>query len=67
MLVRFVAVALIGVSVVETGLYAVLCRQHQTGVEIIPCLVRSLPLIAGVIILIKARTLALWIADLMDL
>ncbi len=67
MLVRFVAVALIGMSAVETGLYAVLCRQHQTAVEIMPCVIRSLPLVAGVLILVKSRSLAVWISDLMDL
>ncbi len=66
MLVRFVAFALICVSVVELALdYAVGTR---TGVPLttLACLLRSLPALAGVVMLVRARALAQWIANLLD-
>ena len=66
MLVRFVAVALIGWATVELVLYVVICRHKAVPVEIFPCVIKSLPFIAGVAVLIKARTLAEWLADKLD-
>ena len=66
MLVRFVAVALIGFSLAELVMtYAI---DFKTGVRlaILPCALKSLPALTGVIILIRARALAQWIADLLD-
>jgi len=67
MLVRFVAVALIGWSCIETGLYVLLCRHQGLPVEVLPCLFRSLPFLAGLVILIKARPIAVWVAEKLDL
>ena len=66
MLVRFVAVALIGWATVELVLYVVICRHKAVPVEIFPCVIKSLPFIAGVAVLIKARALAEWLADKLD-
>jgi len=51
MLVRFVAVALIGFSL---------------AVGALVWLGKSLPGVAGLVMLIKARTLAQWLADWLD-
>ena len=67
MLVRFVAVALIGWSFVETALYVVLCRHQGLPIEILPCVTRSLPFLGGLVILIKARSIAAWVAEKLDL
>ena len=67
MLVRFVAVALIGWATVELVLYVVICRHKAVPVEIFPCVIKSLPFIAGVAVLIKARAIAEWLADKLDL
>jgi hypothetical protein len=66
MLVRFIAATLIGWAVVELGLYFMICQHDQTSMKMIPCLLKSLPLLAGVIMLIKARALAEWIDSLLD-
>ena len=67
MLVRFVAAALIGWATVEVVLYIVICRHKAMPVEIFPCVTKSLPFIAGVIILAKARVISEWLADKLDL
>jgi len=35
--------------------------------EILPCVTKSLPLLAGVVMLIKSRALAEWLSDKLDL
>jgi hypothetical protein len=67
MLVRFTAVALIGWSLVELALYVVISQHNSTPITFLPCLIRSLPLLAGVAVLVKARAIAQWVADKLDL
>ena len=67
MLVRFAAAALIGWALVELALYLLVCHNKNVPVAIIPCVVKSLPFLAGVVTLCKARSLAEWITDRLDL
>ena len=67
MLIRFVAATLLGWALVELALYLLICHQKNTPVEILPCAVKSLPFLAGGGMLIKARTLAEWLSDKLDL
>ncbi len=67
MLVRFTAVAFIGWSCVENALYVVLCRHRGLPIELLPCVIRSLPFLAGLLMLVKSRSLAQWLADKLDL
>ena len=67
MLVRFVAVALIGWALVDVSLYVAIARHKALPVEIMTCVTKSLPLIGGVVVLIKARAIAEWLADKLDL
>jgi hypothetical protein len=66
-LVRFVAAALIGWTLIEVGMYVAVQHQKTLPVEIIPCCTRSVPLIIGIAMLIKARAIAEWVADTLDL
>jgi hypothetical protein len=66
MLVRFLAAALIGWSLVELVLYWAVSNHDQAPVQVMPCLVRSLPLLAGLVGFVKARALAEWISNLLD-
>jgi len=65
MLVRFVAVSLIGFSLAELALTFAI---DKTGgpVSALSFILKSLPAVAGVIVLLRAKTLAQWIADLLD-
>lgn len=67
MLVRFIAAALIGWALVELTLYWVIRQHNQQPVAIVPCLIKSLPLLIGLIILLKAKALAAWLSDKLDL
>jgi hypothetical protein len=66
MLVRFIAAALIGWAVAELALYGAVRSHNQQPVEIMPCVIKSLPMLAGVVVLIKAKALAEWISNLFD-
>ena len=67
MLVRFIALALISWAVAEVALYWVVCRHNHAVPEIIRLITKSLPLFAGGVILIKARAIAGWVSDKLDL
>lgn len=66
MLVRFIAAALLGWALVDISLYIVVNHHKDLPVEIIPCLVNSLPAVAGVAVLIKAQAISEWLADKLD-
>jgi hypothetical protein len=63
MLVRFVAVALIGWALVELSLYWVVSQHYNTPMKIFPCIVKSIPALLGVVCLIKSKALAQWVSD----
>jgi hypothetical protein len=66
MLVRFLAVALIGWAVAETALYWAVCQHDHQPVETVKMIIKSLPSLGGIVILLKARALAEWISNLLD-
>ena len=67
MLVRFIAAVLIGWAVLDLALYFAVNSHKNLPVEIVPCLVKSLPFVAGVVMLVKSKALAEWISDQLDL
>jgi hypothetical protein len=77
MFVRFIAVSLIGITVVEIALYLAVSEVHEPGIvnhpyhpppiKIFPYLLRSVPALLGVVILIKAKSIAEWISDKLEL
>lgn len=67
MLVRFIAVALIGWSVVGFALYWLVSQQKHAPMQILPCALKSIPAVFGIIFLIKAKSLAQWLSDKLDL
>ncbi|MGO8836467.1 MAG: hypothetical protein ACLQAH_05625 [Limisphaerales bacterium] len=66
MFVRFTAAGLIGLSVLELGLYAGECFVHYQPVQFIHGLLLFLPFVIGVAILVKARAVADWISNKFD-
>ena len=67
MLVRFIAAALIGWALAEIALYLAICHHKNEPVEFFSCVMKSLPFLAGIVVLIKSRTLAEWLSDKLDL
>ena len=66
MLVRFTAVALISVTVVELALYWAVSSSQHAPMETFPCVLKSIPAVLGVVILIKAKAVAEWISNKLD-
>ena len=69
MLVRLIGVMLMVGTILELGLYWAKCSMpsHRVPVEVIPVLLRLIPAVLGTIVLAKARALADWLVDLLDL
>ena len=63
MLVRFVAVCIMGMSVVELGLYAAEYKFRHTPVNILFSALWVVLFVVGVAVLIKAKAIAEWISD----
>ena len=66
MLVRFIAAALIGCTVVELALYWFIARHNNTSLEIFRCILKSIPSVLGIVMLVKARAIAEWISNKFD-
>jgi hypothetical protein len=66
MLVRFIAVSLICVTLTELTLYWVIAQHNHTSVGTFPCILKSIPAVAGIVMLIKARAIAEWISNKLD-
>jgi len=68
MLVRLIGVLLVVASILELGLYWAKCAfvKPPVPVEVIPCLLRLIPAAMGLLVLIKAKTLAEWLSNLLD-
>ena len=66
MLVRFIAVGLIGLSVLELGLYGGECHVHHQPVQVFHAVLLFIPLVLGIVVLAKARAVAEWISNKFD-
>jgi hypothetical protein len=66
MLVRFIGVSLICVTLVELTLYWVIAQHNHTPVGIFPCILKSIPAVAGVVMLVRAKAIAEWISNKLD-
>jgi hypothetical protein len=65
-LVCLVAIALIGFGLLEMGLYWAECLAHKLPVEAIHFAPPAVPLVAGVIVLIRAKAVAKWISEKLE-
>jgi hypothetical protein len=66
MLVRFIAVSLLAVTLVNLALYWVITQHNRIEMTIFPCVLKSIPAVVGLVLLVKARAVAEWISDKMD-
>ena len=55
MLVRFTAVALLGWTVVEFALYWLISQHDHTPIQILPCVLKSIPALLGIFMLVGPR------------
>jgi hypothetical protein len=66
MFVRFTAIGLIGLSVLDLGLYGGECYVHHQPAQILHGAFLGLPFLLGVVVLVKARAVAKWISNKID-
>ena len=66
MLVRFIAIGVIGLSVLDAGLYGGECHLHHEPIQIFQVSLRFIPFLLGVVVLVKARAVAEWISNTFD-
>ncbi len=65
-LVRFIAVGLIGLGVIELSLSWLENSAHHTPMEPFDFAVPAILFVAGIVVLIKTRSLAAWVSDKLD-
>lgn len=66
MLVRFIAVALLGWTVIELSLYWAESHFHGTPIPVVSCILQCIPFVLGVVVLIKSKALAAWISEKLE-
>ena len=67
MLVRFTAAAFIGWSILDVALYVLLCRHNGVPVKPLPVIGKSVYCVIGIVMFVKARAIAAWLAEKLDL
>jgi hypothetical protein len=69
-LVRIIGVILVVATILELGLYWAECSLHKpepVHMQALPIIFRSIPALLGVVVLIKSRAIAEWVAEKLDL
>lgn len=68
-LVRLIGVMTVVMSLLELGLYLVNCYnpRHPVPVQPLEVALWAIPVVVGIVILIRAKALAEWVARLLDL
>jgi hypothetical protein len=67
MLVRFVAVAVIGVSLLMAGLYLADNLVHHVAIEKVHCALLTVPLVVGIAMLVRSKAVAEWLSEKLDM
>jgi hypothetical protein len=65
-LIRLVATGCFLIGALDLGLYVFQSVHDRSGITLLRCLWLSIPLVAGVILLVKTSALADWIEDWLD-
>ena len=65
-LVCFIAIALAGYGLLEMGLYWGECLAHKQPVKLLHFAPPTVPLVAGVVLLVRAKAVAKWLADKLE-
>jgi len=66
MLVRFVGIAIIGVSLLMAGLYVADNLVHHVAVGKVHCALLTVPLVLGIAVLVRSRAVAEWLSEKLD-
>ena len=66
MLVRFVAMAVVGLSLLTAGLYVADQLIHHLDIGIVHCALLTIPAVLGIVILARSRTVAEWLSNKLE-
>jgi len=68
MLVRLIGGLLLVASVLLLGLYWAVCSlaKPPAPLEVIPCLLKLIPATLGFFVLVRAKSIAEWVSNLLD-
>ena len=68
-LVRLVGFALVCITLLDLGLYLVKCYNPKDPhpLQVLPLVWHTIPILAGIGIFIKARAIAEWVSNILDL
>ena len=66
MLVRFVAVAIIGLSLLTEGMYLAETLVGHRVVDKLHCALLAIPVLIGVVILARSRAVAEWLSEMLE-
>ena len=84
--VRFTAVCVMMVGLLDTGLYVAQCWQqkqpppaaqiqnpapvspseHAAPVKVVPFVLNAIPFVVGIVMLVKAKSIAAWISEKLE-
>jgi hypothetical protein len=66
MLVRFVAVAVIGLSLLEVGLYVAGNLARHLAIGKVHCALLTMPSVIGIVMLARSKAVAEWLSDKLE-
>ncbi len=66
MLVYLIAMALVGFGVIDLSLHWIERRAHHTSMQAFDFVLPSICFVLGIIVLIKANSIAEWISNRLD-
>jgi Flp pilus assembly pilin Flp len=67
MLVRFIAVAIIGLVLLMEGLYVAGNLARHLAIGKVHCALLAIPSLLSIVMLARARTVAEWLSDKLDI
>jgi hypothetical protein len=65
-LVYFIAISLVGYGLLEMALYWGECLAHKQPVNWLHFALPDVPLVVGVVLLVRAKVVAKWLADKLE-
>lgn len=66
MIIWLITGALMLWSVMDLSLDVVVPLHDEKPIEVLPCVVDSIPLLVGIVLLIKTKSIARWICDKLE-
>lgn len=66
MIVWLVASGLLLWSFMDLSLYLIVHFHNGQPIEVLPCVLNSIPMLIGVLILIKTKSITRWICDKLE-